>query len=69
MYSQDGGPNYVTEIQRSNATTGSDVLTISPFLLQLDPTQSNARIFLQYKTNSSLDSIKADSTWLTVQTP
>ena len=69
MYSQDGPPNYVAEVQRFNATTGNDVLTISPFLLQLDPTQSVASIYLQYKTNSSADYIKADSTWLTVQTP
>ena len=69
MYYQDGPSNYVAEVQRFDATAGHDVLTISPFLLKLDPTQSAARIYLQYKTNSSVDSIEADSTWLTVQTP
>lgn len=69
MYSQDGPSNYVAEVKRFNATTGNDVLTISPFLLELDPTQSVTSIYLQYQTNSSVDSIQADSTWLTVQTP
>lgn len=69
MYSQGGNISYFAEVSRFVSVTGSDTLNISPFLLQLDPTSSNARIFLQYKTPSALDSIEANTTWLTAQTP
>ena len=69
MYSQGGNISYFAEVSRFVSVAGSDTLNISPFLLQLDPTSSNARIFLQYKTPSALDSIESNTTWLTAQTP
>lgn len=69
MCSQDGNTSYFAEVSRFVSVTGADTLNISPFLLQLNPASSNARIFLQYKTPASLDSIEASTTWLTAQTP
>lgn len=68
MCSQGGNISYFAEVSRFVSVAGTDTLNISPFLLQLDPTSSSARIFLQYQTPSSLDSIKASTTWLTAQT-
>lgn len=69
MCSQDGNTSYFAEVSRFVSVAGADTLNISPFLLQLNPASSNARIFLQYKTPASLDSIEASTTWLTAQTP
>lgn len=68
MCSQGGNISYFAEVSRFVSVAGTDTLNISPFLLQLDPTSSSARIFLQYQTPSSLDAIKASTTWLTAQT-
>ena len=69
MCVQGGNISYFAEVARLTSVSGIDTLNILPFLLQLDPTSSNANIFLQYKTPSSLDSIKKSTTWLTAQTP
>lgn len=69
MCVQGGNISYFAEVARLTSVSGIDTLNILPFLLQLDPTSSNANIFLQYKTPGSLDSIKKSTTWLTAQTP
>ena len=68
MCNQGGNISYFATVSRFVSVAGVDTLNISPFLLQLDPTSSSARIYLQYKTSSSLDSILASTTWLTAQT-
>ena len=68
MCNQGGNISYFATVSRFVSVAGLDTLNISPFLLQLDPTSSSARIYLQYKTPSSLDSIQASTTWLTAQT-
>ena len=68
MCIQGGNTSYFAEVARFTSVAGSNTLNISPFLLQLDPTSSSARIYLQYRTSSLLDSIQASTTWLTAQT-
>ena len=66
---QDGTTSYAAEVKRFSSSPGDDILTIAPFLLQLDTTKQDTRIYLQYQTPSSLDFINQNSTWLTAQTP
>lgn len=68
MCNQDGNISYFATVSRFISVTGVDTLNISPFLLQLDPTSSNAGIYLQYRTPSLIDTIQATTTWLTAQT-